>query len=245
MLSGKKKQSSSTVLAPSSSQSAAIYLQKPHHHLPAASTSYFHTNGPTGTHSSLAAASQLPASTASPTGNANSSYKQHRSRYSSPLYSQSILDEPSKITPYITSPTRNSTIYTSNPVSRSASSKYYNSTLNHLNGSATNSSGSPNSSSSGSPNITSISYPSNGNSGSNGHLKKSSSLRHTNLRSPLNINAQQQPQTAPKVNSNFNSNYLIKKKILSSSPVHTNSAALDISSATTTTNGLGFSAANG
>ena len=54
--------------------------------------------------------------------------KQHRSRYSSPLLSQALLDEHAsslnKITPYITSPTRTTTIYSSNP-NRAPPSKFY------------------------------------------------------------------------------------------------------------------------
>ncbi len=145
--------------------------------------------------------------------------------------------------------------------------------------SATNSSGSPTSSASAAaPNVTSLSYPNASANpsptvpGNGRDLKKTSSLRHSNIRSPLNVTAalahalktqpQQQPQqisptsstnsafqsislnnnkptiahisnntvssNSSNSNSNnnsngssgaFNSSYLIKKKVLSTSPV--------------------------
>lgn len=192
--------------------------------------------------------------------------KQHRSRYSSPLLGH--FDEHNnnnslnKITPYITSPTRSNSIYasTSNiaPSRNHSTSKYYGNNLGILNGSTTNSSASPSSSASASPNVTSISYPQASssvvpvpvtNTTNNGGLKKASSLRHTNIRSPIQINGlnsnistsnvgvgsslqkaasqQHSPTSAFQstslinrpTSSQFNSNYLIKKKVLSSSPV--------------------------
>jgi len=166
------------------------------------------------------------------------------------------------INSYITSPTRSNSIYSSNsniaPTRNHSASKYYGTNLGILNGSTTNSSGSPNSSASASPNVTSISYPQASpnvltvpvtNTTNNGGLKKASSLRHTNIRSPIQINGSNTISTASNVgfgsslqqaasqqhsptsafkstslinkpNSNqFNSNYLIKKKVLSTSPV--------------------------
>lgn len=98
----------------------------------------------------------------------------------------------------------------------------------------------------------------NTSGGGNGNLKKASSLRHTNIRSPIYIsstavnqpnvgsgNTQHSPGSAfqsislnNKPANQFNSNYLIKKKVLSSSPVS------NLSSGSCINNSLGSTTKN-